>query len=816
MSKVPTSSETSVQVTVLWGDRILRVEERRPPCSFWLGVVPGNPGCCFFPLPAELLGAPARQLVAAEGPDAVRLTLLPGAAGTVALPGEPPRAIAPAEDAEAVAAPTLPLPTGAVAEQRLGSVTVRVAVGRAEPRLGSRRRSPRARATAACLSLSTLLHLGLGLGGCWSPPPPVGDDGLTDEQREIVRHYLSAAEEQELEAREAETRGEDKGDAREGGAGTRAKGEQGSMGRDDGSLASAERRYGVVGPSDAADPHVARSPGMRDAAEFGMIGLLSVGAGGGGALAASSMGFGTGHGRLGPAHPLGRPVAEPAPVLPFIDRNGRFATTYRPGRGHLAAFDAAVARGALPEAARELVANVGAPYAPALAPAEDKALAFAVEAERSALPPDGGPVNLRFALRSTPLSGGGRPQLSVHLVLDASGSMAGEPMAQAKEAAHELVARLAPTDQFSLTAFSTEGSLRLRTGPVGPRRAYIRQVIDALETGGTTNIYDGLRLAYQQAEQGRVEGDAAKVVLVLSDGQANTGVTDREALAAMALEAFQSGIETSSFGLGAAYDGRLMSAIAADGAGGYYYLRDAEQIGPALTAEIEQRLDPAATAVEIRVRLADEVGLLHVYGSRRLGELEAERVRASEVAADAQAEQRLQIRRDRQHDTQGGMRFFIPVFARDDRYALLVKIQVPAGLEPRRIGSLELKYKDRAYRRNAAEEVPLVVAYAKSDAASAATQSASVERTVQGHLAGEDLLAASERIARGDRDGAIALLAERAEILRRAAETLGEPAFVAEASRLTRLGAHAAGQGGAGEPRALALLFETAGRTRLQ
>ena len=50
----------------------------------------------------------------------------------------------------------------------------------------------------------------------------------------------------------------------------------------------------------------------------------------------------------------------------------------------------------------------------------------------------------------------------------------------------------------------------------------------------------------------------------------------------MALDAFQEGIQTSSFGLGDSYDGPLMSAIAGDGAGGYYYLRDSEQIAPAL------------------------------------------------------------------------------------------------------------------------------------------------------------------------------------------------------------------------------------------
>ena len=39
-------------------------------------------------------------------------------------------------------------------------------------------------------------------------------------------------------------------------------------------------RYGVQGPQDNPDPHIARQAALREAAEFGMIGLLNTGAGG--------------------------------------------------------------------------------------------------------------------------------------------------------------------------------------------------------------------------------------------------------------------------------------------------------------------------------------------------------------------------------------------------------------------------------------------------------------------------------------------------------------------------------------------------------
>src|SRR6185295_13564493 len=55
-------------------------------------------------------------------------------------------------------------------------------------------------------------------------------------------------------------------------------GEEGAMGSPTTRLTG--NRYAIRGPSDTADPHIARTQALRDAAEFGMIGLLNSGAGG--------------------------------------------------------------------------------------------------------------------------------------------------------------------------------------------------------------------------------------------------------------------------------------------------------------------------------------------------------------------------------------------------------------------------------------------------------------------------------------------------------------------------------------------------------
>jgi Ca-activated chloride channel family protein len=499
-----------------------------------------------------------------------------------------------------------------------------------------------------------------------------------------------------------------------------------------------------------------------------------------------------------------------------IDPNGRFATTYRPGGGHLSAFESAVARGVIPQGERELVSDVGARYAPEQPAPTAKTLAIATELERAKLPPSGGSFHARLSLRSTAKAPAARPRLSVHLVLDVSGSMAGDAITNARKAAQTLVERLDGADDFSLVTFSSDARVAIPDGPVGARREQIKKTIGEIKEGGGTNIGAGLELGYQQAHSKGIPEDAVKVVLLLSDGHVNSGILDKNSLARLALNAFQDGIQTSSFGLGGDYDGPLMSAIAADGAGGYYYLRDSEQIAPALTAELDKRLDPVATAVEVRVRLKKGVELLHVYGSRRLNEAEAARVRAQEVAIDAQEQKRNDIKKDRQDDLDGGMRFFLPAFARDDSHALLLKLRAPEGVGSKPVALVELKYKDRVGKKNIAEEFPVAVEYAGSDADSFASRNGSVLRTIQGFAAGEALASAASLINRNDRGGAAALLAERAGILREAAASLGEPLFLKDAERLERLRSHAQTPTGLGDPLVLAMLLETASHVHLR
>lgn len=541
-------------------------------------------------------------------------------------------------------------------------------------------------------------------------------------------------------------------------------------------------------------------------------GMGSVGTLGHGSGAGTGVGYGSGGGRGYARGGGGYGAPAEARSVVAIDPNGRFATTYRPGRGHQAWFDAAVARGEIPATSRDLLADLGGRGEPAMQAPGDHALDLRIDLERGAVSPAGGDLRMRLALRSSAAPNLTRPVMSVHLVMDVSGSMGGDSIANARIAAERLVERLEDTDHFSLTTFESEAHLMVTEGTVGPRRAEILRVIHGIEVLGGTNISAGLAMGYRMASHGPSASSANRLVMLISDGEATDGETDRRVLASMAATALQEGgTETTSVGVGHSYDGALMSAIADLGAGGYYYVPDSERIADALRSELESRAMPVAQAVELRVKLADGVTLTEAYGSRRLEDRESAEVRAQEVALDARTAARDHIARDRQRERRDGMRFFIPGFARDDRHVMLFGLNVPQGAQARGLATVELRYKDRITGRNVTVEQPVRITYAASDAASALTADASVARTVQSFEAGRALAEASDAVTRGDHARATALLSERETLLRSAARRLDAPMLLDDANRLSRVRA-LFGEGSATPPVVLAMLLDTSAR----
>ncbi len=99
------------------------------------------------------------------------------------------------------------------------------------------------------------------------------------ERRRRKRSFNAlSGEDDDVDEITLELEAEEEADNKEGGTGTRAKGEEGSMGKASSKLTN--KRYAVRGPADNPDPNVARKAALAEAQEFGMVGLLNAGAAG--------------------------------------------------------------------------------------------------------------------------------------------------------------------------------------------------------------------------------------------------------------------------------------------------------------------------------------------------------------------------------------------------------------------------------------------------------------------------------------------------------------------------------------------------------
>lgn len=225
-----------------------------------------------------------------------------------------------------------------------------------------------------------------------------------------------------------------------------------------------------------------------------------------------------------------------------------------------------------------------------------------------------GQLQLLLDLDAGEVKTAARPPMSIALVIDRSGSMAGPKMAQAKRAAKALVERLGDDDEVALVTYSSDFSVDLGLTRLKGQRPRVLRAIDEILDGGGTNLAGGLTAglkALYPADNARV-----RRVLLLSDGNANQGVTDPATIAALAAQGRQQGITVSTLGVGVDFNEDLMTMVAQSAGGGYYYARDGAAIAEAFDAELEGLLKIAARQVEVALELAPGVRIEEVYGYR--------------------------------------------------------------------------------------------------------------------------------------------------------------------------------------------------------
>ena len=206
-----------------------------------------------------------------------------------------------------------------------------------------------------------------------------------------------------------------------------------------------------------------------------------------------------------------------------------------------------------------------------------------------------------------------RRPLNVAVVLDASGSMAARgKMDYARSAATLLVDAMDPNDSYALVTFADDATTVVPSSSVSERKAVRRAIARVLEGGGT-NLYGGL---LKGADEVRRTLDGAEVgrVILLSDGNANVGITDPGALERLAGDLSADGVSLSTVGLGMDYNEDVLAGLADLGGGSYDFVGDPQELATAFHDELERSARVVARNTEVILDLPPHVELVEVIG----------------------------------------------------------------------------------------------------------------------------------------------------------------------------------------------------------
>lgn len=205
-----------------------------------------------------------------------------------------------------------------------------------------------------------------------------------------------------------------------------------------------------------------------------------------------------------------------------------------------------------------------------------------------------------------------RAPIAMAVVIDTSGSMSGDKIADAKKSVLRLLADMRDSDRIAVVRYSDSAEVLQPLASVGEVRAQLSERIRGLSAGGGTNIPSGLEsgLRALQIEETNKLDRVQRVVLV-SDGLDGTRVQAE----ALARRAFASGVTVSSLGVGLDFDESYMSSIASTGHGNFAFVNDGSSIATFLQRELVETASTTVQDAKVRIALPDGVRFVSATGA---------------------------------------------------------------------------------------------------------------------------------------------------------------------------------------------------------
>lgn len=175
----------------------------------------------------------------------------------------------------------------------------------------------------------------------------------------------------------------------------------------------------------------------------------------------------------------------------------------------------------------------------------------------------------------------GRAPIDLICVIDKSGSMAGNKIELVKKSILFTLDQLSENDKLGIVTFDSEVSVELSITNVNvENKVKIKEIIQNIEVGSSTNISDGLMEGFDMLQK-LLNPNQVTSIILFTDGLPNNGIQDTEEMKlfiSKQLKELKKPITLFSFGFGVDHDPNLLSDIATVGNGLYYFIEKEEEI----------------------------------------------------------------------------------------------------------------------------------------------------------------------------------------------------------------------------------------------
>jgi Ca-activated chloride channel family protein len=205
-----------------------------------------------------------------------------------------------------------------------------------------------------------------------------------------------------------------------------------------------------------------------------------------------------------------------------------------------------------------------------------------------------------------------RPPVNLTLVLDRSGSMAGDKIAKAREAALTALRMLGPQDLFSLVIY--DHNVQTLISPQSAANSeWIAAQIRRIGAGGNTALFGAVSQGAAEVRKNLKRSFVHRVIL-LSDGLANVGPSSPSDLARLGAALLKEGISVTTVGIGHGFNEDLMTQLADRSDGNHYFVESSIDLPRIFAAELGDVLSVAARRINIELETPAGVRPLRIIG----------------------------------------------------------------------------------------------------------------------------------------------------------------------------------------------------------